>query len=105
MIVDDSGGEPPPVIYYISVAYVMRGGYFPFLELMEYFVFFVIIDVINIYSIFEILFHYLYSCNEPNNFVCPFFLFYAKSKKYCKCFVFLQNFSIFASYNLKIFIN
>ena len=66
---DDSGGEPPLIICYLSVAYVMRGGYFPFLKLLGYFVFFVIIDVIYIYSIFEIIFHYLYSCNEPNNFV------------------------------------
>jgi len=38
--VDDSGGEPPPIIYYISVAYVMRGGYFPFFKLLGYFYFF-----------------------------------------------------------------
>jgi len=38
--VDDSGGEPPPIIYYPSVAYAVCGGYSPFLELMGYFYFF-----------------------------------------------------------------
>jgi len=37
--VDDSGGEPPPIIYYPSVAYALRGGYLSFLELMGNFVF------------------------------------------------------------------
>jgi len=45
--VDDSGGEPPPIIYYPSVAYVMRGGHFPFLELWGYFCFFMIMHVIK----------------------------------------------------------
>jgi hypothetical protein len=38
--VDDSGGEPPPIIYYISVAYVMRGGYFLFFKTFGIFLFF-----------------------------------------------------------------
>ena len=36
---DDSGGEPPPIIYYPSVAYAMRGGHLPFLELLGCFIF------------------------------------------------------------------
>ena len=52
-MVDDSGGKPPPIIHYLSSAYVVRGGYFPFLELMGFFVFSTIIDVIkNVYLIF-----------------------------------------------------
>ena len=37
-MVDDSGGKPPPIIHYLSSAYVVRGVHFPFLELMGYFV-------------------------------------------------------------------
>ena len=105
-MVDDSGGKPPPIIHYLSSVYVMRGGYFPYLELMGCFVFFTIIDVIkNVYPIFEILFYYLYPCDEPNDFVLSIFIFMERVKNYCKCFVFLQSITIFASYNLKIFIN
>ena len=50
---DDSGGKPPPIIHCLSSVYVVRGGYFPFLELMGCFVFSTIIDVIkNVYLIF-----------------------------------------------------
>ena len=81
-MVDDSGGKPPPIIHYLSSVYVMRGGYFHFLELMGCFVFFTIIDVIkNVYPIFEILFYYSYPCDEPNDFVLSIFIFMERVKK------------------------
>ena len=79
---DDSGGKPPPIIHCLSSVYVVRGGYFPFLELMGCFVFFTIIDVIkNVYPIFEILFYYSYPCDEPNDFVLSIFIFMERVKK------------------------
>ena len=47
MIVDDSGGYPPPINDYSPIAYMMRGGFLSVLNILEIFCFLAILYVIK----------------------------------------------------------